>query len=42
MKDLMDRELINPMTRKVPEEKFYTTVVTNMGKNFLNYITFSH
>jgi hypothetical protein len=42
MKDLMDKELISPKTRNVPEEKFYATVVTNMGKNFLNYITFSH
>jgi hypothetical protein len=42
MKDLMDRQLINPMTRNVPEEAFYATVVTNMGKEFLNYITISH
>jgi hypothetical protein len=41
IRDLQDRELINPMTKNVSDETYYATITTKMGKSFLAYITFS-
>jgi hypothetical protein len=34
MKDLIDKELIYPMTRNIPEDEFYATIITHMEKVF--------
>jgi hypothetical protein len=40
-RDLESRELIYPMTRNVSEERYLATITTNLGKSFLEYITFA-
>lgn len=40
LKDLVERQLIDRMSKNVPEETYLGSVVTKMGEYFLNYIKF--
>lgn len=37
IRDLHERELINPMTKNISEETYLATITTNMGKSFKLY-----
>lgn len=40
IKDLIDRQLIDRMSKNVTEDTYLSSVVTQMGEYFLNYIKF--
>lgn len=40
IKDLIDRQLIDRMSKSTSEEIYFGSVVTPMGERFLSYISF--